>query len=61
MKVFEVKDNNKLFGYLYYFEKSDTYYIEIAEGINEWEAHLFLMHSLKRIKPPLIHTGQKNG
>lgn len=42
MLTYEIKNNNKSFGCLYYFQKQDAYFIEIFDDISVFEAPFIL-------------------
>jgi hypothetical protein len=52
MKIFAIRDDNdikcKNLAYLIYFEKEQKFYIEIPDGIDEWEAPLLISSFVKR-------------
>lgn len=50
MNIIAIRDKQKIYGYLYYFIQTDTYYIEIAKDINECEAPFIFDAFIKKNK-----------
>ncbi len=53
MKIFAIRneaDSNKTVGYLFYYEKTGRFYIELPENADEWNTPLLLSSFVKRGK-----------
>ena len=51
MRLFEIRDDNYpglILGYLFYYEKSKKFYIELPENADEWKTPLILSSLVKR-------------
>lgn len=77
MKVFSIHDDNlqkkSIIGYLYYFEKSSSFVIELCEGLSEWDVPVFFSEFVSRgiytiskdnsllwVKERIIPSGRQN-
>lgn len=50
MKIFAIRDKNREYAFLYYFEKTDTFYIEIVKGLSYRKAPLIFDAFIKKNK-----------
>ena len=50
MKIFAIKENNnpKEIGYLFYYEKCKEFYIELLDGLSEWDIPMLLATLYKK-------------
>lgn len=52
MKIFAIRDDNDIkckdLAYLIYYEKEQRFYVEVPDGIDEWEAPLLISSFVKR-------------
>ena len=50
MKIFAIKENNVVnaVGYLFYYEKTKEFYIELSDGLDEWDIPMLLSSLYKK-------------